>query len=153
MREVFQHKLYYKLYSSSHAHTQRSQSATTTHTHTHTARARTLSQTHKRWRSALWCHSLEVWCQKPCRRRCERWRGMKGDREKRTLCIWYYKHGWDTYLTRSADLCKHTSGCSANMSRLYCPLTSTHRQCYPTAEKSLYCGLEQPVFDTLADSS
>lgn len=23
-----------------------------------------------------------------------------------------------------ADLCKHTSGCSANKSRLYCPLTS-----------------------------
>lgn len=40
------------------------------------------------------------------------------------LCILYYKHGWDTYLTRSADLCKHTSGCSANKSRLYCPLTS-----------------------------
>lgn len=40
------------------------------------------------------------------------------------LCILYYKHGWDTYLTCSADLCKHTSGCSANMSRLYCPLTS-----------------------------
>lgn len=39
-------------------------------------------------------------------------------------CILYYKHGWDTYLTRSADLCKHTSGCSANKSRLYCPLTS-----------------------------
>lgn len=30
----------------------------------------------------------------------------------------------DTYLTCSADLCKHTSGCSANKSRLYCPLTS-----------------------------
>lgn len=40
------------------------------------------------------------------------------------LCILYYKHGWDTYLTCSADLCKHTSGCSANKSRLYCPLTS-----------------------------
>lgn len=40
------------------------------------------------------------------------------------LCIWYYKHGWNTYLTCSADLCKHTSGCSANKSRLYCPLTS-----------------------------
>lgn len=40
------------------------------------------------------------------------------------LCILHYKHGWDTYLTRSADLCKHTSGCSANKSRLYCPLTS-----------------------------
>lgn len=39
-------------------------------------------------------------------------------------CILYYKHGWDTYLTRSADQCKHTSGCSANKSRLYCPLTS-----------------------------
>lgn len=26
--------------------------------------------------------------------------------------------------TCSADLCKHTSGCSANKSRLYCPLTS-----------------------------
>lgn len=36
----------------------------------------------------------------------------------------YYKHGWDTYLTCLADLCKHTSGCSANKSRLYCPLTS-----------------------------
>lgn len=40
------------------------------------------------------------------------------------LCILHYKHGWDTYLTCSADLCKHTSGCSANKSRLYCPLTS-----------------------------
>lgn len=40
------------------------------------------------------------------------------------LCILYYKHGWNTYLTCSADLCKHTSGCSANKSRLYCPLTS-----------------------------
>lgn len=29
-----------------------------------------------------------------------------------------------TYLLCSADLCKHTSGCSANKSRLYCPLTS-----------------------------
>ena len=29
-----------------------------------------------------------------------------------------------TYLSCSADLCKHTSGCSANKSRLYCPLTS-----------------------------
>lgn len=35
-----------------------------------------------------------MWCQKPCKRHCERWRGMKGDRKKRTLCIWYYKHGW-----------------------------------------------------------
>lgn len=40
------------------------------------------------------------------------------------MCILYYKHGWNTYLTCSADLCKHTSGCSANKSRLYCPLTS-----------------------------
>lgn len=40
------------------------------------------------------------------------------------LSILYYKHGCDTYLTCSADLCKHTSGCSANKSRLYCPLTS-----------------------------
>lgn len=30
----------------------------------------------------------------------------------------------DTYLTCTADLWKHTSGWSANMSRLYCPLTS-----------------------------
>lgn len=42
----------------------------------------------------------------------------------RELSILYYKHGCATYLTCSADLCKHTSGCSANKSRLYCPLTS-----------------------------
>lgn len=69
-----------------------------------------------------------MWCQKPCRRHREQWRGVREDREKSQvigqLCILYYKHGWDTYLTCSADLCKHTSGCSANKSRLYCPLTS-----------------------------
>lgn len=69
-----------------------------------------------------------MWCQKPCKRHCERRRGVREDREKNQvmvqLCILYYKHGWDTYLTCSADLCKHTSGCSANKSRLYCPLTS-----------------------------
>lgn len=55
---------------------------------------------------------------------------MVEERTERRVKLWdncaslYYKHGWDTYLTCSADLCKHTSGCSANKSRLYCPLTS-----------------------------
>lgn len=79
-------------------------------------------------RSALWCHSLQVWCQRPCKRHREQWHGIREDKGrsqvKEHLCILYYKQGWNTYLTCSADLWKHTSGCSANKSRLYCPLTS-----------------------------
>lgn len=104
--------------------------------HTHTARGGYDALPHphakKGWRTeictvmpffgsvmpeALWTSLWAVtWCE-------------RGQREEelsygKNLCILYYKHGWDTYLTCSADLCKHTSGCSANKSRLYCPLTS-----------------------------
>lgn len=67
------------------------------------------------------------------------------------LCVLCCKHGWDTYLAGSADLCKHTSGCSANKSRLYCPLTSAELLILNVTQ----CreGLGQPVFDKLADSS
>lgn len=113
-------------------HTYRQAKVPQPHTHTHTARAiMLLPHPHTKRlknRSALWCHSLSVWCQKPCKRHCEQWHGIWEDRGrsqvKQQLCILYYKHGWNTYLTCSADLWKHTSGCSANKSRLYCPLTS-----------------------------
>lgn len=103
------------------------------HTHEHCT-ARTLgydavaTSTHKRLknRSALWCHCLEVWCQKPCKRHLEQWHGMRtaGGVKVRNNCATCIINGWNTYLTCSADLWKHTSGCSANKSRLYCPLTS-----------------------------
>lgn len=78
--------------ASRHTHTlvftrtyERSQSTTTTHTHT--ARATALPPTHRKveeQRSALWCHSLQVWCQKPCVRHCEQRRGRTEDRERRS---------------------------------------------------------------------
>lgn len=67
-----------------------------------------------------------MWCQKPCKRHCELWRGATEERvmlwENCASCI-INMDGTLTF-TCSADLWKHTSGCSANMSRLYCPLTS-----------------------------
>lgn len=50
-----------------------------------------------------------------------------------------------------ADLCKHTSGCSANKSRLYCPLTSAELLIVNVTQlqrRAFYCRLGQPVLST-----
>lgn len=73
----------------------------------------------------------------------------------RNNCATCVINGWNTYLTCSADLWKHTSGCSANKSRLYCPLTSAELLIVIVTQlqRRACTGLGQLVSDELAHSS
>lgn len=117
-------------YTTSSMHTDRQAEVLRPHTHVHcTGYDAFATPTHKRLknRSALWCHCLEVWCQKPCIVTLSNdmvYERTAGGVKVRNNCATCIINGWNTYLTCSADLWKHTSGCRANKSRLYCPLTS-----------------------------
>lgn len=101
------------------ANIQRIHCTTEKHTYTHSKGNKQLHYTNtKRFKNKfLHCGSICFQCDA---RSPQRWhRGDRKVRSKVTTVHLVSETGMDTYLTRSADLCKHTSG-----SRLYCPLTS-----------------------------
>lgn len=101
--------------------------STTTHTKMHGCNA--LPHPHTKGENRdLHCDAILRKCdaRSPVNATSEQWRVKWRQRgelfDNCVSCI--INMGVYTYLMCSADLCKHTSGCSANKSRLYCPLTS-----------------------------